>query len=152
MTKTRLFRAAAAGAVLLSLAACATPEAPEGGVRIDQQNDIHPALNSVRVIDAGLARYAGARHEVKSVLDVEGVYLSTTPTGFRKVTVQIRNKTDVAIPIEARASWFDAAGVPTDAAQSWTRLFVQPQAMVTFEQVSARLPSTQYYVEIRGAQ
>jgi len=153
MTKSfpirRLLLVVAAAA---SLAGCATTEPPEGGVRIDQQNDVHPTLNSVRVIDDSLARYVGSKYKVKSVLDVEGVYVSATPTGFRKVTVQIRNKTDVAIPLEVRASWFDAAGVPTDAAQSWTRLFAQPQSMVTFEQVSARTTSAQYYVEVRGAQ
>jgi uncharacterized protein YcfL len=141
-----------AGAAALALAACATPDAPEGGVRIDQQNNLHPALNSVRVIDDSLARYVGTKFKVRSALDVEGVYVSTTPTGFRKVTVQVRNKTDVAIPLEVRASWFDAQGTPTDAAASWNHLFAQPQSMVTFEQVSARLPSAQYYVEIRGAQ
>jgi hypothetical protein len=121
-------------------------------VRIDQQNNLHPALNSVRVIDDSLARYVGGKVPVRSALDVEGVYVTTTPTGFRKVTVQIRNKTNVAIPLEVRASWFDVQGAPTDAAAAWSHLFAQPQAMVTYEQVSARLPSAQYYVEIRGAQ
>jgi hypothetical protein len=151
MTLTLPIHRLAACAAVLALAACAT-EPPEGGVRIDQQNAVHPALNSVRVIDDSLARYVGPKFKVRSALDVEGVYVSTTPTGFRKVTVQLRNRTDVAIPLEARASWFDAQGVPTDAAASWTRLFAQPQSMVTFEQVSARLPSAQYYVEVRGAQ
>jgi hypothetical protein len=142
---------ACAGA--LALAACATPvEAPEGAVRIDQQNNLHPALNSVRVIDDSLARYVGGKVPVRSALDVEGVYVTTTPTGFRKVTVQIRNKTNVAIPLEVRASWFDVQGAPTDAAAAWSHLFAQPQAMVTYEQVATRLPSAQYYVEIRGAQ
>lgn len=135
-----------------ALSACETP-APEGGVRIDNQNDVRPTLNTVRVIDATLARYKNlSKTKVDSLLDVEGAYLSETATGFKKITVQIRNKTDVAIPIEVRASWYDTAGIPTDAAQSWTRLFVQPQAMVTFEQSSTRLNSAQYYVEVRGAQ
>ena len=56
------------------------------------------------------------------------------------------------LPLEVRVSWYDQNGVPTDGAQSWTRLFAQPQAMVTFQQSSARLNSAQYYVEIRGAQ
>ena len=55
-------------------------------------------------------------------------------------------------PLQARASWYDQNCVPTDGAQAWTSLFVQPNAMVTFEQNSARLNSAQYYVEIRGAE
>ena len=137
-------------AVLAGLAGCAT--APEGGVRIDQQNNIRPELNSVRVLDGTLAKYVGTKGKVDSLLDVEGTYVSTGPTGFKKITVQIRNKTKVALPLEVRASWYDAAGVPTDQAQSWTRLFAQPQSMVTFEQGSTRLNSAQYYVEVRGAQ
>ncbi|MFN3585423.1 hypothetical protein [Phenylobacterium sp.] len=154
MTKTA-FRAAALASVVAcaaGLAGCATTEGPEGGVRIDQQNDVRPALNSVRVIDASLARYVGRNYKVQSVLDVEGTYVTTTPTGLKKVTVQIRNKTDVPIPLEVRASWHDAAGAPTDAAASWTKLFAQPQSMVTFENVSIKPASAQYYVEIRGAQ
>lgn len=151
MTKILLSLAGLAAAAA-ALAACATTEPPEGGVRIDQQNSVRPDLNSVRVIDGSLARYLGRNHRVESVLDVEGAYVSTTPTGLKKVTVQIRNKTDVPIPLEVRASWHDAAGAPTDAAASWTRLFAQPQSMVTFENISIRPTSAQYYVEIRGAQ
>ncbi|WP_304168988.1 hypothetical protein [Phenylobacterium aquaticum] len=148
----RLSILAAVVAATAGLAACETPS-PEGGVRIDNQNDLRPTLNTVRVIDATLARYKNmSKTKVDSLLDVEGAYVSTGPTGFKKITVQIRNKTDVALPLEVRASWYDANGVPTDQAQSWTRLFAQPQAMVTFEQGSTRLNSAQYYVEVRGAQ
>lgn len=145
-------RTAAALSLMAALAACATPEAPEGGVRIDQQNNVRPALNSVRVIDGSLARYIGRDYKVDSALDVEGTYVTQGPTGLPKLTVQIRNKTNHPIPLEVRASWFDASGAPTDAAASWTRLFAQPQAMVTFETSSIKSSSAQYYVEVRGAQ
>ena len=149
MTSRHLIILATASLLTAGLAGCAT--APEGGVRIDQQNNIRPELNSVRVIDGTLARYVGAKFKVDSLLDTEGAYVSTGPTGFKKITVQIRNKTNVALPLQVRASWYDQNGVPTDGAQAWTSLFVQPNAMVTFEQNSARLNSAQYYVEIRGA-
>jgi len=152
MTLRKSLALASAAAALLALAGCASTEPPEGGVRIDQQNNIRPALNSVRVIDGSLARYVGANYRVESTLDVEGVYVTATPTGFPKITAQIRNKTGVMIPLEVRVSWFDQSGAPTDAAASWTHLFAQPQSMVTFEQVSTRPTSAQYYVEIRGAQ
>jgi hypothetical protein len=152
MTRSLQRLALAALAVAATgLAACETTP-PEGGVRIDQQNNIRPELNSVRVLDTTLGRYVGPKFKVDSVLDVEGAYVSTGPTGFKKITVQIRNKTNVALPLEVRASWYDAAGVPSDSAQSWTKLFAQPQSMVTFEQGSTRLNSAQYYVEVRGAQ
>ena len=151
VTLSRAFGLMAVAAAAATLASCAT-EAPEGGVRIDQQNTVRPTLNSVRVIDESLARYVGTKNKVLSALDVEGVYVSPTATGFNKITAQIRNKTDVMIPLEVRVSWFDANGVPSDSATSWTRLYAQPQAMVTFEQSSIRMNSVQYYVEIRGAQ
>jgi uncharacterized protein YcfL len=153
MVTTRFLSCAAAVAAgLLLLSGCATTEGPEGGVRIDQQNNVRPALNSVRVIDGSLARYVGAKYKVESVLDVEGVQISPTPTGFPKVSAVIRNKTSVMIPLEVRVSWYDQYGAPTDSAASWTHLFAQPQSMVTFEQVSTRQNSAQYYIEIRGAQ
>lgn len=152
MKISALRAAAALGLAAAALAACETTPAPEGGVRIDQQNNIRPALNSVRVIDGSLARYVGANYKVDSALDVEGTYVTQGPTGLPKVTVQIRNKTNYAIPLEVRASWFDVGGAPTDAAASWTKLFAQPQAMVTFESSSIKGTSAQYYVEVRGAQ
>ena len=103
------------------------------------------------MIDNTLAKYVGRKFKVDSLLDTEGAYVSIGPTGFKKITVQIRNKTNVALPLQVRASWYDQNGVPTDGAQAWTSLFVQPNAMVTFEQNSARLNSAQYYVELRGA-
>lgn len=148
---TRTLLAAAGLAIAVGLAGCETP-APEGGVRIDQQNNERPALNSVRVIDDSLAAYVGRKNKVDSALDVEGAYVSRTQTGFSKITVQIRNKTQTPIPLEARVSWYDVNGVPVDSATSWTKLFAQPQSMVTFEQISIKQSSAQYYVEIRGAQ
>jgi uncharacterized protein YcfL len=138
-----------AAAATLALASCATP--PEGGVIIDQQNNVRPALNTVRVIDTTLARYT-SNARVQSVLDVEGKFLSRTATGFPKVTVQLRNKANQAIPLEVRASWYDDQGAPVDSSPAWTRLFAQPQSMVTFENVSIKTQATQYYVEVRAAQ
>ena len=55
-----------------ALSACETP-APEGGVRIDNQNDVRPTLNTVRVIDATLARYKNlSKTKVDSLLDCQG--------------------------------------------------------------------------------
>ena len=102
------------------------------------------------MIDDNLARNVSAT-KISTVLDVEGKFVSTTPTGFKKITVQLRNKSNVSIPIEVRNSWYDANGVPVDSAQSWTHMFLQPQSMVTYEQSASKLTSAQYYVEVRGA-
>lgn len=150
-SSVRLALVAASATLALALAGCATTEVQEGGVRIDQQNNIRPALNSVRVIDDNLAKNV-SQTKISSFLDVEGTFVTSGPTGFKKITVQLRNKSKVAIPIEARTSWYDVNGVPVDAAQSWTHLFLQPQSMVTYEQSSSKLTSAQYYVEVRGAQ
>jgi hypothetical protein len=138
---------------LAALAAgCSTPVAPEGGVRIDGQNNVSPTLNSVRVIDGSLARYVGRNYRVDSVLDVERAFISPTPTGFPRVTVELRNKTGVILPLEVRTHWYDAAGRPVDRPTSWTQVFAQPASMALYEQVSISPASTQYYVEVRGAE
>src|SRR4051812_33697115 len=105
---SRKVLALAAAAAALALAGCATPP-PEGGVRIDNQNNERPTLNTVRVIDSTLARYVGSNNRVQSVLDVEGAFLSVGPTGLPKITVQIRNKVNQAIPLEVRVSWYNSA-------------------------------------------
>jgi uncharacterized protein YcfL len=126
--------------------------APEGGIRIDQQNAVRPALNSVRVIDTDLARYKNRKWQVRSVLDVENVVVSNTGTGFKRVSVELRNKADVEIPLEVRTSWYDDAGRPVDAAQSWARVFAKPMSMALYEHVASNPAATQYYVEVRAAQ
>ena len=136
----------------LLVAGCTTTAPPEGGVRIDQQNNVRPALNSVRVIDSDLARYRNRKWQVRSVLDVENVVVSNTGTGFKRVSVELRNKADVEIPLEVRTSWYDDNGRPVDAAQSWTRLFAKPMAMALYEQSAANPAASQYYVEVREAQ
>ncbi|MDB5452964.1 MAG: hypothetical protein JWO33_1542 [Caulobacteraceae bacterium] len=145
-----------AAASLMAMPASAKEKQPEGGVQIDAQNNVRPTLNTVRVIDDQLGQYRRAnifaKRKIDTLLDVEGTYVVDTPTGFKKIITQIRNKTDVALPLEVRVSWYDVNGVPTDTAASWTHLFAQPRSMVTFESISNRLPSAQYYVEVRGAQ
>jgi len=137
---------------LVLVAGCTTPPPPEGGYRIDNQNYVSPTLNTVRVIDSSLARYANRRYEVRSVLDVERVNLGRSATGFPVISVELRNKTGFDIPLEVRTSWYDASGRPVDAAASWTRIYAKPMSMALYEQVSTSPAATQYYVEVRGAQ
>lgn len=137
---------------LTILGGCATAPMPEGGIRIDQQNHARPALNSVRVLDTDLAQYRNRKWQVRSVLDVENVVLSDTGTGLKRISVELRNKAGEEIPLEVRTSWYDAGGRPVDAAQSWTRLFAKPMAMVLYEHVSTSPAAAQYYVEVRAAQ
>lgn len=134
----------------LSVGACTT--APEGGYRIDNQNDIHPELNSVRVIDGELAGYKGMHFKVRSVLDVENVTVSTTATGFKRVSVELRNKGKDPLALDVRTSWYDDQGRPVDAAQSWSHIFAKPMSMAVYEQSSKSLAAAQYYVEVRAAQ
>lgn len=148
----------AALAAIASLAACATPPAPpmgpapEGGYPISGQNAVRPTLNTVRVIDGSLARYVDRNYRVDSILDVENITLSPTGTGLSRISVELRNKSEFAIPLEVRNNWYDQSGRPVDTATSWTRLFAEPMSMVVYEQVAANPQASQYYVEVRGAQ
>lgn len=137
--------------VALLTAGCETT-APEGGLRIDQQNMVRPALNSVRVIDGDLAHYKNRKWQVRSVLDVENVVVSNTGTGFKRISVELRNKASTEIPLEVRTSWYDENGRPVDAAQSWTRVFAKPMSMALYEHVANNPAAAQYYVEVREAQ
>lgn len=137
--------------IALLAAGCKTTM-PEGGIRIDQQNAVRPALNSVRVIDGDLAHYKNRKWQVRSVLDVENVVVSNTGTGFKRISVELRNKADVEIPLEIRTSWYDDSGRPVDAAQSWSRVFAKPMSMALYEHVASNPAATQYYVEVRAAQ
>ena len=139
-----------AAALMATLAAC--DEGPEGGVRIDNQNQVRPELNSVRVVDPALAQYKNrAGTKVKSALDIENVTVSPSETGFPRLSVEIRNKVDVPLALEVRSSWYDASGTPSDAAQAWSHLYLPPQGVTVYKTVSVNMASRQYYVEIRQA-
>lgn len=143
-------KSALAVALVASLAGCATP--PEGGVRIDNQNQVRPELNTVRVVDPALAHYKNrSGSKVASALDVENVAVSPSETGFPRLSVELRSKVDVPLALEVRSSWYDGAGVPSDAAQSWSRIFLPPQGVAVYKTVSTNTASRQYYVEIRQA-
>lgn len=148
---SKLFHYSLGLGALFLLAGCTTSP-PEGGYRIDNQNFVNPTLNTVRVIDGSLARYINRRYEVRSVLDVERVNLARSQTGFPVISVELRNKTGIDLPLEVRTSWYDASGRPVDSATSWTRVFAKPMSMVPYEQVSTSPSATQYYVEVRGAE
>lgn len=135
----------------LTIAGCETT-APEGGYRIDNQNAVNPTLDTVRVIDGGLARYTNRKYQVRSVLDVEHVTVTQTDTGLPRISVELRNKSSYPIPLDVRTSWYDAAGRPIDVATSWTHVFVQPMSMALYEQTSIKPGSAHYYVEVQGAE
>ncbi|MBB3956052.1 MULTISPECIES: DUF1425 domain-containing protein [Novosphingobium] len=137
-------------ALMATLSGC--NEGTEGGVRIDNQNQIRPALNSVRVVDPTLAHYKNrSGTKVASALDIENVTVSPSETGFSRLSVEIRNKVDVPLMLEVRSSWYDASGAPSDAAQSWSRVNLPPQGVTVYKTVSTNMTSRQYYVEIRQA-
>lgn len=152
MIFTRNILAAATLTAALAVAGCTTPERPEGGFRIDNQNSVSPTLNTVRVIDDSLARYKNKRYDVKTVLDVERTNVSQTETGFSRISLELRNKTDGEIPLEVRTSWYDGSGRPVDAAGSWARVFARPMSVALYEHTAASPAARQYYVEVRGAQ
>lgn len=137
-------------ALVTALAAC--DEGPEGGVRIDSQNQIRPELNSVRVVDPSLAHYKNrSGTKVKSALDIENVTVSQSETGFPRLSVEVRSKVDGPLALEVRSSWYDASGTPSDAAQAWSRIYLPPQGVAVYKTVSVNMASRQYYVEIRQA-
>ncbi|HEX8444604.1 MAG TPA: DUF1425 domain-containing protein [Allosphingosinicella sp.] len=150
---SKLTMAALIGAATLA-AGCTTPAGPppEGGYRIDNQNVTRPTLNTVRVIDGSLAQYRDRQYNVRSVLDVENIVVSNTGTGLKRISVELRNKAQVEIPLEVRTSWYDPSGRPVDAAASWNRLFAKPMSMALYEHVSSSPAAQQYYVEVRAAQ
>ena len=150
-----VFKAAIAGVFVstaLLVGGCAATPPPEGGFRIDGQNDVHPTLNTVRVIDSDLARYRNRRWQVKSVLDVEHVVVTDTGTGLKRISAELRNKAGEDIALEVRTSWYDASGRPVDAAASWSQVFAKSMSTAVYEHVSSSPAAAHYYVEVRAAQ
>ncbi len=74
-----------------------------------------------------------------------------TPTGTLEVWAALRNKTEDAVHIEARAQFFDRDHIPSEPPTAWERLVLPPKGILTFRGFSLGDDAMWYQVEVRHA-
>lgn len=136
------------GAVM-SIAGCTTVDVNEGarpGIRVDDDRapDARLNLDTVVILDKSLQdRKAGK-------IAIESSGARRTATGTLEVYAVIRNRTDHPLQIEARTQFFDDLKVPAEGPTSWQRVYLDPQSVGAYRELSGRVDGiAHYYVEIR---
>lgn len=86
---------------------------------------------------------------IQGKIGVEASNWSRTPTGNAQVWVQLRNRTDYMLQVEARTQFFDASKAPLGVPSAWQRVMLSPNTSTTYRESSARPDTAYYYVEVR---
>lgn len=139
-------------AAALLLGACAqTPgrinEGAAGGIRITDERAPNARLNldTVAILDKSL------QNDRSGKLAVEASGGRRTGTNTLEVYATLRNRTDFVLQVEGRAQFFDAQGVPVEGPTAWTRVFLDPNGITAYKELSTRIDVAHYYIELREA-
>ena len=100
----------------------------------------------------------GVRWNSASIVDdiiadkiaVEDISSERTPTQTLKVNVLLMNRTDYDQQVECRTHFFDGRRVPCEKPTAWTRVFLSPNSVESYETSSMKTDEVSFfYVEIR---
>ena len=122
-------------------------EGAAGGIRITDERAPNARLNldTVAILDKSL------QNDRSGKLAIESSGGRRTATNTLEVYATIRNRTDFALQIEGRVQFFDAQGVPVEGPTAWTRVFLDPNGITAYKELSTRIDVVHYYVELREA-
>lgn len=154
--------------VISLLMGCRVMDAPEGagpGVRVDDPRAPQAGIryNTVVILDKSLEDWNGKvfdpplleylwpqEPEKRSKIAVESTNSRRTETGTLEAWAILRNRTDYPLQIEGRTQFFDAEKAPAEAASAWQRVFIPPQGVATYKELSTKIQGiSYYYIEIR---
>jgi hypothetical protein len=96
--------------------------------------------NTVTILDDSLA----------GKVAVENQGSRRTPTNTLEVFAVIRNRTDFTLQAEGRMSLYDINGAPLDGPSAWQRLYLPPNSIVHYKEISTVTQDIGFYnIEIR---
>lgn len=134
---------------LLALTACSSVDRNEGaqpGVRISDERAPNAGVNldTVVILDKALQD----RRSGKLAIERSGA--RRTETGTLEAYAVIRNRTDHPLQIEGRTQFLDDLGVPVEGPSQWKRLYLDPQSVNGYRELSTSVQGVaHYYIEIR---
>ena len=137
-------------ALFLPNVGCVTSINDEGaapGVRIDDPNAPFATaqIDTVVVLDRALSDLNG-----RGKIAVEATGAERTSTGTLEVWANLRNRTQYDLQVEARVSFFDSNLRPVEQTPGWKRLFLPPNSLTGYSDLSLRSDRIDHYlIEIR---
>ncbi len=134
---------------IVVLAGCKTVDVSEGaspGIRI---NDAE-APNARIIMDTAVILDKSLQNGRAGKLAIESTGARRTATGTLEAYAVIRNRTDYPLQVEGRVQFFDGMNVPVEGPTGWQRIYLDPQAVGAYKELSARVNDiAHYYIEIR---
>ncbi|PRB82067.1 hypothetical protein [Pseudomonas sp. MYb185] len=121
-------------------------EGPRPAVRIVDERAPNQRLNldTVVILDKSL------QDRKTGKLAVENSGARRTATGTVEAYAVIRNRTDHPLQIEGRTQFFDSMGIPLGVPSQWQRLYLDPQSINGYRELSTGTGEVaHYYIEIR---
>lgn len=141
-------------AILLLLTACDTltvKEGPAPGVRVRDERAPYATvrMNTVNVLDKSLQDWQVGMPK-KGKLAVEATDSRRSETGTLEVWAVLRNRTDYPLQLEGSVQFFDENQAPVEGPTQWHRIYLPPQAVTSYREVSTKVHEpAYYYIEIR---
>ena len=136
---------------LMMLNACAQEdmikEGASPGVRVDDKRAPYATIryNTVAILDKSLQRING-----RGKIAVESSGARRSPTGTLEAFAVLRNRTDYPLQIEGRVQFFDAQKFPADGPTAWQRVYLPPNSVAGYKELSTQVHGIgYYYIEIR---
>jgi len=87
---------------------------------------------------------------IKHKIFVEATNSRRTPTDTLEVWAIFRNRTDYALQLEARASFYDANQAPVEGPTAWQRIYLPPNATAHYKDMFSTIIDVGYYhIEVR---
>jgi len=141
-----------------------TREGPAPGMRVEDPRQPYAGIqyNSVVILDKSLQDmsynnkkflfWQTKEEDKRNVgkIAIESTNSRRTPTGTLEVWAVIRNRTNYPLQIEGRTTYFDKDKVPCEEPTAWQRLFLQPNSVNTYKELSIKINEVNYYyIEIR---
>lgn len=136
-------------AASMSMMACSgidRNEGPSPAIRIADERAPNQRLNldTVVILDKSLQDRKSGK------LAVENSGARRTASGTVEAYAVIRNRTDHPLQIEARTQFFDSLGIPLEAPSQWQRIYLDPQSVNGYRELSTgTVEVAHYYIEIR---
>jgi len=107
-------------------------------------------MNTVNILDDSLQDWQGDEKDRRGKIAVESTNSRRTETGTVEVWAILRNRTDHPLQLEGRVQFFDQTQAPVEGPTAWQRIYLPPNAVATYTEISTRVMDVgNYYIEIR---
>ena len=154
-TNNFLTRLAMLALVLVVASGCGwRREGPATGTKAGtlRQGIYETPMDSVVVLDRDLAVWTGRNWTSRSKIAIQQHGARRVANSGLEVVVEIRNRTNDPLTVEARTTFYDTQNLAIEQASAWQPVNLPPQGTATYTESSLSPQAQHYLVEVRRGQ